>query len=110
MPNESQRSDFATQIRDQLRVLREQKWLVLLCVLATTGAAYAYAHSQRKEYRATAKVLVQQNNLTTQLFSAGEPGTDPVRQAATDAQLARLPELQAEVARKLHVSRPPDAI
>ena len=63
MSTENSRSDFATQIRDQLRVLREQKWLVLLCVLATTGGAYLYAHDQRKEYRATAKVLVQQNNL-----------------------------------------------
>ena len=110
MPTENSRSDFATQIRDQLRMLREQKWLVMLCVLATTGAAYIYAHDQRKEYRATAKVLVQQNNLTTELFNPGEPGTDPVRQAATDTQLAGLPTLQAQVAKNLKLRRPPDKV
>jgi tyrosine-protein kinase len=110
MPTENQRSDFASQIRDQFRVLREQKWLVLLCVVATVGAAYAYAHQQRKEYRTTSKVLVQQSNLTTALFNPVEAGPDPVRQAATDAQLAKLPALHASVAKKLSLDRPPDGV
>ena len=110
MSTENSRSDFATQIRDQLRVVREQKWLVLLCVLATTGGAYLYAHDQHKEYRATAKVLVQQNNLATELFNPGEFGTDPLRQAATDTQLANLPAVRLAAAKSLHLRRAPDNV
>jgi len=110
MSTENSRSDFATQIRDLLRVVREQKWLVLLCVLATTGGAYLYAHDQHKEYRATAKVLVQQNNLATELFNPGEFGTDPLRQAATDTQLANLPAVRLAAAKSLHLRRAPDNV
>lgn len=110
MPNEGGRLDVASQIRNQLRVLREQKWLVLLCVLLAVGVSFAYVQSQRKLYEAEAKVLVQPDNLLNALNGVGAGATDPVRQAATDSQIAALPVLQQQVTRQLRLPRPPDGL
>jgi capsular exopolysaccharide synthesis family protein len=110
MASDSDRIDVGAQIRNGLRILREQKWLVLLCLVLAAAASFAYVQSQRKEYRATAKVLFEQQNLTALLLNAGVVGGDPVRQAATDQQLAGLSTVQAEVARMLKLARLPDAV
>jgi capsular exopolysaccharide synthesis family protein len=93
--------DFGGQIRDLTRVLREQWWIILLCVAATTFAAAAYTSTQKKEYEATAKLLLQTDNLSATIAGAGLSGTDPTRQAATDAQLVALPAVARRVTAQL---------
>jgi capsular exopolysaccharide synthesis family protein len=110
METESGRPDVAAEIRNQLRVLREQKWLVLLCIVLTGAAAYLYAQSQRKEYESTAKVLTHQENLTALLEQTGPVSGDPQRQAATDSQLAALPAVGAQASRAIHARRLPDGV
>lgn len=100
---ELERLDVATQLRDFGRVLREQWWLIALCVIVSAAAAVAYAETRPRDYQATAKLLLQQDSPNTQLAGAGAPFVDPVRQAATDQQLATSGPVAARVARKLHL-------
>ena len=81
MANDSERLDVAAQLRNFVRVLREQKWLIIVAVLAATGAAYAYAAHQRKEYQTDAKILFQQDNLGSLLNGQGPGIIDPIRQS-----------------------------
>ena len=98
-----ERLDVATQLRDFGRVLREQWWLVAVCLLLSAAAAVAYAETRPRDYQATARLLLQQDNPGSML--AGTPGTytDPVRQAATDQQLATSGAVASRVAEKLHL-------
>jgi polysaccharide biosynthesis transport protein len=94
--------DFGGQIREIGRVLREQWWIILLCLVITTFAAAAYTSKQDKEYEATAKLLLQSDNLSSQVAGTTIGGAiDPTRQAATDAQLVASPAVAALVRSKL---------
>ena len=100
---ELERRDVVMQLRDFGRVLREQWWLVALCLLLSAAAAVAYAETRPRDYEATAKLLLQQDNPASVV--AGTPGTftDPVRQAATDQQLATSGPVASRVAERLHL-------
>jgi Mrp family chromosome partitioning ATPase len=93
--------DVAAQLRNFLRILREQAWLVLLCVAVTTGAAVYYANEQDDEYETQAQVLSQQENLSAALVGSLPTLGDSVRQAATDDRLAGLPVIGDRTAAKL---------
>jgi capsular exopolysaccharide synthesis family protein len=93
--------DFGGQIRDLTRVLREQWWIIVLCAVLTTFAAAAYTSTQKKEYQATAKLLLQTDNLSSTIAGTSLPGVDPTRQAATDAQLVALPAVARRVTAQL---------
>src|SRR5919204_5425538 len=98
-----ERLDLATQLRDFGRVLREQWWLVALCLVLSAAAAVAYAETRPRDYEASAKLLLQQDNPNSQLLGLGPQYIDPVRQAATDQQLATSGAVAARVARRLHL-------
>lgn len=100
---EFERLDMATQLRDFGRVLREQWWLIALCVLLAAAAAVAYAETRPRDYQATARLLLQQDNPAATLTGAGSPFVDPVRQAATDQQLATSGAVASRVASHLHL-------
>ena len=93
--------DFGGQIRDLTRVLREQWWIIVLCLAIATFAAAAYTGSQKKEYQATAKLLLQTDNLSSTIAGTSLPGVDPTRQTATDAQLVALPAVARRVSARL---------
>jgi receptor protein-tyrosine kinase len=93
--------DFGGQIRDLTRVLREQWWIILFCLVLTTFAAAAYTSTQKKQYEASAKLLLQSDNLSSSIVGTGVPGVDPARQAATDAQLATGPAVVGRVEKQL---------
>jgi tyrosine-protein kinase len=99
-----ERLDVATQLRDFGRVLREQWWLVLLCVVLSAAAAVAYAETRPRSYEASAKLLLQQDNLSGQIVGLAAPGVDPVRQAATDQQLVTSGAVASRVAERLHLT------
>jgi receptor protein-tyrosine kinase len=102
--------DFGGQIRDIARVLREQWWIILLCLVLTTFAAAAYTSTLKKEYEASAKLLLQPDNLGAVIAGTGVAGTDPTRQANTDAQLASSPVVAARVRKDLKGQAPPLAV
>jgi capsular exopolysaccharide synthesis family protein len=94
--------DFGGQVRDLVRVLREQWWIIVLCVALTTFAAAAYTSTQKKEYETSAKLLLQLDNLSSTIAGTTIGGGDPTRQSATDAQLAASPAVAAQVRKALH--------
>jgi capsular exopolysaccharide synthesis family protein len=106
MNKEVERNDVAVQLRNVGRVLREQKWLILACVVATAVGAGVYGEVQEPEYKTSAKVLVQQENISAAISQVLPPSSDPNRQAATDKQLATLPEVSARAGAKLRVRQP----
>src|SRR4051794_2331128 len=91
--------DVAAQLRDLARTVREQKWLILLCVVVTTAAAVVFTALQEPKYQATAKILLQDDNLAQALAGTGFSGTDPHRRAVTDAQLVPLPAVAERVSK-----------
>ena len=50
-----------------LGVLRRRAPWILLCVVLTAGAAFAYSKQQTKEYKATASVVFNENQLSQQI-------------------------------------------
>jgi polysaccharide biosynthesis transport protein len=100
---EYERLDVAAQLRDFGRVLREQWWLVALCLLVSAAAAVGYAETRPRDYQATAKLLLQQDNPGNQIVGVGSTFVDPVRQAATDQQLITSGAVAAGVARQLRL-------
>jgi polysaccharide biosynthesis transport protein len=101
--SELKRLDVATQLRDFGRVLREQAWLIALCVVLAGCAAAAYAETRPRNYEATARLLLQQDNPAAQVAGTGSPFVDPVRQAVTDQQLATSGAVASRVADRLHL-------
>ncbi|MEA2427745.1 MAG: tyrosine-protein kinase [Thermoleophilaceae bacterium] len=97
MDNQPSRRDFGGQVRDLARVLREQWWIILLCLFLTTFAAAAYTSTLKKEYETSAKLLLQSDNLSSTIAGTTIGGVDPTRQSATDAQLAGSPAVAARV-------------
>lgn len=100
---EQERLDVATQLRDFGRVLREQWWLVALCLLLSAAAAVAYAETRPRDYQATTRLLLQQYDPGSVLAGTGATYTDPVRQAATDQQLVTSGAVASRVAQHLHL-------
>jgi succinoglycan biosynthesis transport protein ExoP len=89
--------DFGGQVRDFARVLREQWWIILLCLALTTFAAAAYTSTLEKEYETSARLLLQSDNLSSTIAGTTFGGVDPTRQSATDAQLAGSPAVAGRV-------------
>jgi polysaccharide biosynthesis transport protein len=75
---------------DYLRVVGRRKLLFLSIVLLVPATALAVSLSQDPTYRASAEVLLTNQNLTGSV-SGASPYVDPARVAQTQAELARIP-------------------
>jgi tyrosine-protein kinase len=87
--------DRGTTLRDYLRVVRRRKWVIVQAVVLVPAAAVAFSLQQQKLYRASADVLLVQQNLATQLNGITDPTVyqQADRKAQTQADLARSPEV-----------------
>jgi Mrp family chromosome partitioning ATPase len=101
--SDRERLDVATQLRDFGRVLREQAWLIVLCAVLAGVAAVAYAETRPRNYEASARLLLRQDNPAAQVTGGGSQFVDPVRQAVTDQQLATSGAVASRVADRLHL-------
>jgi Mrp family chromosome partitioning ATPase/capsular polysaccharide biosynthesis protein len=78
-------------LRDWVRVLARQKWIVLLAVTVVPLLAFATSRGQEHLYQASADVLVNAQNPTAQALNlASSVATPPDRYVATQAKLARV--------------------
>ena len=97
---------YAT-LRDYLRVLREQRVLIVLVTLAFGGAAFGLAAREQPQYVAETSVLVSDD--TQDLDLVGTPvaprETAAERAAITARRIARA-EVVAAAARRLHTREP----
>ena len=99
------RRDLAAEVRRFGRMLRDQAWIVLLCVVVAVLAAALYESSKQTAYEAQAKVLLLQDDPNATLSGTGF-FLDPVRQRATALELITGPNVAARAARQLHHSGP----
>lgn len=78
-PQPTESKDISTVIG----VLRRRGWIVLLCVFAAAGAAYAYSRSQPRVYESSTNLLLRDpaGNATNSVFGTPTPKTAPDREA-----------------------------
>ncbi|HEX5260721.1 MAG TPA: GNVR domain-containing protein [Gaiellales bacterium] len=83
-----------SSLQDYLAVIRRNRWLVAAAVIVVPLVAVAFSLSQPVRYSATARDLLNTQNLS--VSPAAQPGSplpqeDPARVAQTQADLARVP-------------------
>lgn len=80
-------------LSDYLLVLRRWKWIFLLPVVLVPAVAVLISMRERPTYEASAKVLLNRQNVTESLTGVSAGFVDPARAAQTEAELARVPEV-----------------
>jgi polysaccharide biosynthesis transport protein len=76
---------------DYLSVLRRWKWTFLYAVVLVPAVAVFVSLRQAPAYEASAKILLNRQNVTESLTGLPTPYVDPARTAQTEAELARVP-------------------
>jgi succinoglycan biosynthesis transport protein ExoP len=89
-----------TTLREYLAILRRRKWLIVALPVIAASAAYAIAARDAPVYRAQSQVLVNRSTgVSTQVTGSPDPTIyDSTRYLATQANVARTPQLAARVA------------
>ena len=89
-----------TSLRDYLRVLREQRLLVLLCALAFAGAALIFSSREPEVYESKASMAFREENADSSDIGAPAPAFQtPEQRSSSYAQRLLEPEV-AERARE----------
>ena len=93
----------AATLRDYLHVVRRRKWIILQAVVLVPLAAVLFSLHQQSLYKASAQVLLSSQNLAAQLTGTQATGINlqPDRIAATQADVARVPDIAARVLAKV---------
>lgn len=88
-------------LRDVLRVLRRQRWVIVITTVVAVAAAIAYSALKTPEYRATSVVqFVDQTNYLAELgLSVPFTGESPAQQAAQNATRITSPPVVDAVAK-----------
>jgi Mrp family chromosome partitioning ATPase/capsular polysaccharide biosynthesis protein len=102
--------EHGTSLRDYLRVVRRRKWIILQAVVLVPAVAVGLSLQQRKEYRATAQVLLASQNVANQLNGITDPTIyqQADRRAQTQADLARVPDVARRALKLARVPRTVD--
>ena len=108
-PNVSYGSAGASQQRglsDYLRVLRRRKWYIICTAILVAGLAVAFSMREQKAYQAQSQVLLNRQDIAGAVTGTPSPALteDPVRYAATQAQLARSSRVAALAIKAAHVA------
>jgi non-specific protein-tyrosine kinase len=84
-------------------VVSRRKWVILVAVVLVPLAAVGFSLHQQKLYRAQAQVLLSAQNLAAQLTNTQSTGLNlqPDRIAATQASVARVPEIARRVLKRV---------
>jgi Mrp family chromosome partitioning ATPase/capsular polysaccharide biosynthesis protein len=93
-------------LRDYLQVVRRRKWVIVQAVVIVPVAALAFSLAQQSKYRASAEVLISQQDLSAQL--TGTQSTPPnANDLQTQAELARVPAVARRAIGSLHLAMTP---
>ena len=89
----------AATLRDYLHVFRRRKWIILQAVVLVPLAAVLFSLHQQERYQESAQVLLSSQNLAAQLTGSQATGVSlqPDRIAATQADVARVPDIARRV-------------
>jgi len=94
----------ASTLRDYLQVARRRKWIIVQVVVLVPLAALVFSLFQTAQYQGSAQVLLSQQDLSSQLTGTQAASTDPTREGATQAALARVPTVAQGAIRTAHVT------
>jgi succinoglycan biosynthesis transport protein ExoP len=87
-------------LADYLAILRRRKWIIVFLPVVAAISAYAVSLTQSPLYRATATILVNRSSIVSAITNVQDPAIgDPTRFLATQASVARAPELAVRVAK-----------
>ena len=101
-----QSQDVGTELRGQARMVRDQSWVIVLCILVAIAAAAIYTSTRDETFTAQTRLLLQQDDPNSTVFGAQGTYVDPIRQRATDIDLVKSPRLAARVAHDLKLKGP----
>jgi len=88
-----------TTLADYLAIMRRRKWIIVVLTIVAAVSAYAVSQGQSPLYRASATILVNRSSIVSAITNVSDPSiADPTRFLATEASVARSPELAARVA------------
>jgi polysaccharide biosynthesis transport protein len=87
-----------TTVADYLAILRRRKWIVCVPPIAAAVAAYLMSTGQDPLYRAAAQVLFKRASVVTSITGVDPSGGDANRYLATQASIARSPDLAQRIA------------
>src|SRR6266516_1806070 len=91
-------------LREYLHVLRRRKWTFLQAVVIVPLAVVLLTLRQTPLYRASAEVLLKNEDLAASLTGTALQGyQDPIRLVQTQADLARVPAVAQQVLRAARV-------
>src|SRR3954453_22722552 len=96
-----QRQDLAAELRRQARMLRDQAWVIVLCVAISMAAAAIYTSTRAETFTAQTRLRLQQDDSNPLVLGTQGVYVDPIRQRATDIDLVKSPRLAARGARDL---------
>jgi succinoglycan biosynthesis transport protein ExoP len=101
-------------LRDYLSIVRRRKWIFIFGVVAVPAAAVVFSMRQPNVYQASAQVLLNRENLTQAVAGLGPDPMlyqQPQRITATQADLARVPQVAANTLAALKLKdRTPSAL
>jgi polysaccharide biosynthesis transport protein len=98
----TQHLQAAPQLHDYLRVLGRRKWIILQALIVVPVVAVLLSLRQQPLYQASAEVLLNRQDIGASLTNIEDPTLlDPNRNAQTQAQLARVPEVARRVVKAL---------
>jgi succinoglycan biosynthesis transport protein ExoP len=86
-----------TTVADYLAILRRRKWIVLVPPVVAAVAAFALSTGQSPLYRATSQILLTRASVVASITGVDPTAGDPNRYLATQASIARTPELAQRV-------------
>jgi non-specific protein-tyrosine kinase len=93
---------------DYLGLLWRRKWLILQAIIVVPLVAVLLARREAPVYEASAQVLLNRQNLAASLTNIDDPAFwDPERALATQAALARVPEVARSVVEAAGVDMSP---
>jgi non-specific protein-tyrosine kinase len=97
---------------DYLRALRRRWWLIPIITALVTAAALLLSLTSTKQYDATAKLLLNQNEAINTLIdpNASSGTQDPERQLNTDVELIKLDAVAARVRQRLRLRMSTDQL
>jgi succinoglycan biosynthesis transport protein ExoP len=94
--------DRPTTVADYLAIVRRRKWVVIMPPLVAGLLAFFVSSSHSPLYRASAQILVDRTGTSGTITGVPDPSLgDPNRYLATQADIARSPDLAGRVAARL---------
>lgn len=96
----SEQTSGVSALAHYIRVLRRGAWVVALTVGFATAASVLVSLNQQRLYRSSAAVFLTGQDLAASLANVQPASVNPVREAETQADLARTPAVAAKALRQ----------